>query len=288
MLILCNLVVLYKYKKSFKLREIDILTKEGEIRKRKDMCSMGNRTSTKSKGASATIISVGDEILSGDVVDTNSAWLAKGLSAQGVAVEKIMVVGDYEEVISEAIKSCNSDFVFVMGGLGPTHDDVTREGVAEGVGKELERNEEAERALKAKYGISGTLLKMADMPAGSEVIENPVGVAPGFKIDNVIVMPGVPEEMRGMFDSIASFFRAENAIKEEEWIATDKAEHELLGVLNEAVKRFADVKIGSYPYVDRVEGGVERTYKTRIKLLSVDPEALKSAKRWLEERIRIC
>ncbi len=237
------------------------------------------------KGKGATIISIGDEILSGDVVDTNATWLAKRLSVQGVAVEKIMVVGDDEEEISEAIKSCNSDFVFVMGGLGPTHDDVTREGVAEGVDKELERNEEAERALKEKYGISGTLLKMADMPAGSEVIGNPVGVAPGFKIDNVIVLPGVPEEMRGMFDSIASFFRAENGIKEEEWITTNKAEDEILEALNEAVMRFTSVKIGSYPYVDRGGVGVEMAYKSRIKLISTDPEALKRAKRWLEERI---
>lgn len=233
----------------------------------------------------ATIISIGNEILSGDIVDTNSAWLAKRLSTQGVAVERIMVVGDDEEAICEAIKSCNSDFVFVVGGLGPTHDDVTREGVAKGVGNELERNEEAERKLKEKYGISGVLLKMADMPTGSEIIENPVGAAPGFKIDNVIVMPGVPEEMREMFTGIAPLFRAEDAIKEEEWITTDKGEHEILEVLNEAVNRFADVKIGSYPYVDKREGGAERTYKLRIKLLSADTEALKRAKRWLEERI---
>lgn len=240
----------------------------------------------KGKGASATIISVGNEILSGDVVDTNSAWLAKRLSTQGVDVEKIMVVGDDMEAISEAIKSCNSDFVFVMGGLGPTHDDVTREGVAKGVGKELERNEEAERALKEKYGISGTLLKMADMPEGSEIIANPVGVAPGFRVDNIFVLPGMPEEMRGMFDGIASFFRYDKGIRKEEWIMTDKSEHEILEVLNEAVKEFVDVKMGSYPYADREDE--EKSYKLRIKLLSADPEALKYAKRWLEERIRIC
>ncbi len=110
---------------------------------------MGNKASAKAK--SATILCVGDEILSGDVVDTNSAWLAKRLSAQGVGVEKIMVIGDDVDAISAALKTCNSDFVFVMGGLGPTHDDITREGVAKGVGKALERNEEAASVLKAKY-----------------------------------------------------------------------------------------------------------------------------------------
>jgi molybdenum cofactor synthesis domain-containing protein len=236
------------------------------------------------KSKSATIISVGDEILSGDVVDTNSTWLAKRLSMQGVDVEKIMAVGDDVDAIGEVIRSCHSDFIFVMGGLGPTHDDVTREGVAKGVGKELERNEVAERALRAKYGIKDSLLKMADMPVGSEVIANPIGVAPGFRTDNIIVLPGVPEEMMSMFDEIASLFRDDKGIRKEGWIMTDKSEHEILEVLNEAVKEFVDVKIGSYPYVDRKGEG----YKLRLKLLSADPEALKHAKRWLEERIRIC
>ncbi len=148
------------------------------------------------KGKNATIISVGNEILSGDVVDTNSTWLAKRLSTQGVAVEKIMVVGDDVEAISEVIKSCHSDFVF------------------------------------------------------------------------------------------ASFFRDDRGIRKEGWIMTDKSEHEILDVLNEAVKEFADVKIGSYPYVDREGEG--KSYKLRLKLLSADPDALNRAKRWLEERIRTC
>ena len=245
------------------------------------MYNMGNKASAKAK--SATILCVGDEILSGDVVDTNSAWLAKRLSAQGVGVEKIMVIGDDVDAISAALKTCNSDFVFVMGGLGPTHDDITREGVAKGVGKDLERKEEAASALKDKYGLNDSLLKMADMPAGSEVIANPVGAAPGFWVDNVIVMPGVPEEMKAMFEGIASSFRDENAIRKEEWIMTDKPEDEILDVLNEAVKRFANVNIGSYPYLDK-KGGV-KGYKSRIKLLSTDRVALKRAKKWLEARI---
>jgi len=169
------------------------------------------------------------------------------------------------------------------GGLGPTHDDVTREGVAKGVGKELERNEAAERELKEKYGISGTLLKMADMPEGSEVIANPVGAAPGFRVDNVFVLPGMPEEMRGMFDDIASFFRDDKGIRKEDWIMTDKSEHEILDVLNEAIKKFVNVKMGSYPRTDSSDE--EKSYKLRIKLLSADSDALKRAKRWLEERI---
>jgi len=233
------------------------------------------------KGKDATIINIGDELLRGDIADANSSWLAKRLFTQGVAVKKIMVVGDDEGEISEAIKSSKSDFVFVIGGLGPTHDDVTREGVAKAVGKSLTRVEEAERILTDKYGLSGILLKMADMPTGSEVIGNPVGTAPGFKVDNVIVMPGVPEELRGMFEGIASSFRDDNAIMAEEWILTDKPEHEILDVLNEAVRTFTDVKIGSYPYL----AGDEQTYKGRIKLVSRDTEAIRRAKKWLEESL---
>lgn len=245
------------------------------------MYNKGNRASTKARRA--TIINVGNEILSGDVVDTNSAWLAKRLSAQGVGVEKIMAVGDDVEAISGAIKSCNSDFIFVMGGLGPTHDDITRDGVAKGVGKDLERNEEAARVLKEKYGINDRLLIMADLPSGSEVVANPVGAAPGFWVDNVIAMPGVPEEMKAMFEGIASFFRDDTAIRKGEWIMSDKSEHEILDVLNEAVKRFTDVNIGSYPYID--PDGDGKSYKLRIKLLSGDSDARNRAKSWLEERI---
>jgi len=242
---------------------------------------MGNRTSTKSK--TATILGVGNELLSGDVVDTNSAWLAKKLSAQGVLVEKIMVVGDDVDAISTALTSSNSEFVFVMGGLGPTHDDITRDGVAKGVGKALERNEAAASVLTDIYGLNDSLLRMADFPTDSEVIANPVGAAPGFRVDNVIVLPGVPEEMKAMFEVIASSFRVENAIRAEEWIMTDKPEDEILDALNEAVKMFTDVNIGSYPYL--YGKGEGKGYKTRIKLLSTDLDALKRAKEWLEERI---
>jgi molybdenum cofactor synthesis domain-containing protein len=243
---------------------------------------MNNRLRT--RGKNATIICVGDELLRGDIVDTNSAWLAKRLATLGVAVKKILVVGDDEEEISEAIQSCNASFVFVIGGLGPTHDDVTREGVAKGVGKALMRNAEAERMLKKDYRINGLLLKMADMPAGSEVINNPVGAAPGFTVDNVTVMPGVPEEMRGMFEGIASALRDDTAIMEEGWVLTNKPEHEILDVLNEAVRTFPDVTIGSYPY--STDEGPERTYNVRIKLIAPNHETIKHVKRWLEERIQ--
>ena len=233
------------------------------------------------KGKSATIINIGDELLRGDIADTNSSWLAKRLFSQGVAVKKIIVVGDDKVEICEAIKSSNSDFVFVIGGLGPTHDDVTREGVAKAVGKSLTRNEVAKRTLTAKYGLTGILLKMADMPTGSEVIDNPVGAAPGFMVDNVIAMPGVPEELRGMFEPIALSFRDDDAIMVEEWILTDKPEHEILDILNEAVRRFTDVTIGSYPYM----AGDEQTYKVRIKLISRDTATIKHAKMWLEARL---
>ncbi|MHC1635605.1 MAG: competence/damage-inducible protein A [Candidatus Methanospirareceae archaeon] len=233
----------------------------------------------------ATIISVGDEILSGDVIDTNSKWLAKKLCKQGVSVKRIIVVGDDKDEIGEAISNCSTDFIFVIGGLGPTHDDITREGVAKGVGCKLERNEEAERILREKWGIEGDLLRMADMPSGSKSIENPVGVAPGFIIRNIIVLPGMPEEMKAMFESISPMFFSKEGIKGEEWIETERAEHEILDILNEAVRRFADVKIGSYPYIKR--GGGKEGYRLRIKLESLNENSLKEAKRWLKEALEL-
>lgn len=222
----------------------------------------------------AEIITIGDEILAGDIVNTNATWLAKKLNSMGVRVEKITAVGDDAEKIAKAIKSSEADWVLVTGGLGPTHDDVTREGIARALGKKLVRNEQAARMIQRR-DINPRQLVMADLPEGAIPIENPAGVAPGFIIENIIALPGVPRELEAMFPLIAFKFTACEIFVE--WIQTTKREVELVEVLNEAVKQFPEVKIGSYPAREIV----------RIKLTSASAKAVELAKLWLEENIKI-
>ncbi|MHC1585430.1 MAG: competence/damage-inducible protein A [Candidatus Syntropharchaeia archaeon] len=229
----------------------------------------------------ASIVSVGDEILEGEIANTNGAWLAKQLSERGVSMVMMIVVGDDLEEIKKALKMCDSDWIFVTGGLGPTHDDVTREGVAAALGKELKRNKEAEKMLIEKFNIHGELLHLADLPEGSEVIENPVGVAPGFIVENIVVLPGAPEEMREMFLLISHRFRGK--IPKIEWIITRRAEHTMIHIIKEFLERFPDVKIGSYP-VHEIRNG-KRMYEVKIRLSSTNYDMLREAKNWLEENL---
>ncbi len=220
----------------------------------------------------AEIITIGDEILAGDIVNTNATWLAKKLNSMGVKVERITAVGDDAERIAEVIKSSEANWVIVTGGLGPTHDDVTREGVARALGKKLVRSEQAARMIQQK-DINPLQLVMADLPEGAIPVENPAGMAPGFIIDNIIVLPGVPRELEAMFPLIESKFKSSKLFIE--WIQTTKREVELVEVLNEAVKQFPEVKIGSYPAREIV----------RIKLTSASAKAIELAKLWLEKKL---
>ncbi len=195
----------------------------------------------------ASIITIGDEILSGDITNTNATWIAKRLHDNGVVVRMCAAIGDEIEDISKLIHFCEemADWIFITGGLGPTHDDITREAIAYATGKELVQNEEARSLLIPRFGAGKHTLKLCELPEGCEVIDNPVGAAPGFIVDRLIVLPGVPEEMEAMFNSIADRFLDDAPVVK--WITLPRYEVELADLLREAAERFPDVKIGSYP-----------------------------------------
>jgi molybdenum cofactor synthesis domain-containing protein len=220
----------------------------------------------------AEIITIGDEILAGDVLNTNATWLAKKLNSMGVKVEKITVIGDDAEKIAQVVKSSKAEWIIVTGGLGPTHDDVTREGIARALGRKLLRNEQAAKMIQQKDS-NPLQLVMADLPEGATPIENPTGMAPGFIVENIIALPGVPRELEAMFQAIEFKFKASRLFIE--WIETKKREVEIVEVLNEAVKLFPEVKIGSYPSKEMV----------KIKLTSTSARAIELAKLWLEKKI---
>ena len=231
----------------------------------------------------ATIINIGDELLSGDTVNTNASWLSKRLVERGIEVKKVLVIEDDIQVIAKEINDCMTDLLFITGGLGPTHDDITREGVALAFGVPLVRDQDALAMMRARYDLTEPSLVMADLPKGSVPIENPVGVAPGFIInDSVYIIPGVPREMKGMFAKIEHLFEGEN-IYSETIVCFGGKESELAKLMKESTVRYPSVKVGSYPSTEVIEGGDKPPL--RIKLSGKSAVDIKIAKDFLEREI---
>ncbi len=220
------------------------------------------------------IVAVGDELLSGDTVNTNAAWLGKRLTERGADVERVTVVPDRIADIARVVNeyAAEHDAVIVTGGIGPTHDDITMDGVAAAVGRSLETNETVLEWLtdERDYIRSDLTDGTADLPAGARPLHNMTGVAPGCVVENIYVLPGVPEEMRAMFESVASAFTGERRYTGS--LVIGEPESALIERLRELQERFG-VKVGSYPG-DNV----------RVKIESTDEETVDEAVSWLRER----
>jgi molybdenum cofactor synthesis domain-containing protein len=223
----------------------------------------------------AAIVTVGDELLTGDTTDTNASWLAGELTDRGVAVERITTVPDRESDIARVVNEYRAayDAVIVTGGVGPTHDDVTMAGVAAATGRDLELNEEALEWLTTHGGYAADDLDEGTtaLPAGARVLHNEVGVAPGCVIEGVYVMPGVPVEMKAMFESVAAEFAGER--DHVRFVETTEPESELLDRLA-AVREEFEVTVGSYP-----------GETVRVKFSGADEETVETAAAWLRERV---
>jgi molybdenum cofactor synthesis domain-containing protein len=221
------------------------------------------------------IVTVGDELLAGDTVNTNAAWLGQQLSERGVAVERVVTlpdrVGDIAKVVNEYRAAY--DAVLVTGGLGPTHDDLTMDGVAAAFGRDLVENEAVYEWLDEERGYARENLaeRTAYMPDGAELLENPVGVAPGCRIGDVYVLPGVPAEMKGMFETIADEFAGETRYVEH--VEADEPESTLIDRMADLRERY-DVTVGSYP-----------GETVRIKISGTDETVVTEAAAWLRERV---
>ncbi len=164
--------------------------------------------------ATATVLTIGNELVSGDVPNTNASWLAKRLAALGVETRLTAAVPDEIDTIAEFIRreSPRVDVLLVTGGLGGTPDDLTREAIAATFDVPQVEHPEAAAALRERFrGDPEYAARWALLPAGSRPLENPLGGAPGFAIANVYVLPGLPSEMEAMFDAIAEEFRRGNA-----------------------------------------------------------------------------
>jgi molybdenum cofactor synthesis domain-containing protein len=197
----------------------------------------------------AAILTIGNELTSGDVPNTNATWLAQRLERLGVKVLIAASVPDETDAVARFLRreSADVDFVLVTGGLGGTPDDLTREAVAAAFGVGQEVVPELADALRGRFAHDPEYAaRWAALPVGSEPIENPLGGAPGFVIENAYVLPGLPAEMEAMFASIETRFSGAPPIGS--WRRTYEArESELVGILVAAGERFPGLLVGSYP-----------------------------------------
>lgn len=200
----------------------------------------------------AALIIIGNEILSGRTRDANLQFLGNQLNEIGIRMMECRIIPDIEALIVKTINYCrkNYDYVFTTGGIGPTHDDITAAAVAKAFETRLERHPEAEAMLLNRYKadeVTPARMKMADIPLGASLLANPVSTAPGFRLDNVFVMAGVPRIMQSMFNEYAHELTGGKKMLSAS-ITSYVPEGEIGDSLGEIQSRYPDVDIGSYPF----------------------------------------
>lgn len=229
----------------------------------------------------AALLTIGNEVVSGDIVNTNAAWLAQRLEGLGVKVEVAASIPDEIEAVSDFVnrERMRVDYLFVTGGLGGTPDDLTREAMSAAFGiPQIEVPELAEELRRRFPKHPDYAARWAQLPAGSRPLRNPKGGAPGFVLENVWVLPGLPAEMEAMFDAYADQFEGDNPIAS--WRRAYKTrESDVVHLLTAATVRWPNVSIGSYPRF--LPDGPE----VEIVLKSADPRSLGQAVAWLEPEL---
>ena len=225
----------------------------------------------------AAMLVIGDEILSGRTRDANMHHLAGRLTEVGIDLREARVVSDDREAIIAAVRSLSEgyDHVFTSGGIGPTHDDITADCIAAAFGAEIDVREDARAILQAHYESSGqdlnaARLRMARIPEGAALIDNPVSAAPGFTLGNVHVMAGVPSIFEAMVASVLPTL-AGGAPLVSKTLRTERGEGDIAGPLSEMTVQHTDLSFGSYPFVKNGKFGVN------IVVRGPDPERVDAA-----------
>jgi nicotinamide-nucleotide amidase len=230
---------------------------------------------------SASILTIGNELVSGDTPNTNASWLARRLAPLGVKVRLMAALPDEIDAIADFVRAeaPRVDFLLVTGGLGGTPDDLTREAIAAAFGVPQEELPEVAADLRARFTRNPEYAaRWAMLPRGSRPLANPHGGAPGFAIENVYVLPGLPSEMEAMFASIEEEFRRGTPI--ESWRRVYRTYESVISpMLAETGARWPNVLVGSYPSFGA------RGFAVEIVLKSSDVAALAAASAWLESAI---
>ena len=220
---------------------------------------------------------IGDEVLSGRTEDKNINFIAKRCDNIGVSVNEVRIIPDDKETIKNTVLECYKkfDYIFTTGGIGPTHDDITTESIASAFNLDVQINPEALKRLKDHYKKSNVELndariKMAKIPKGAKLIDNPVSSAPGFIVENIYVLPGVPKILQAMFKNLEDEIKGiTNMVSKN--IIVYSPEGEIADFLESIQNEFADISIGSYPYFRPPDVG------TNIVLRSIDKNLINEA-----------
>ena len=239
---------------------------------------MGNPT--------AAMLVIGDEILSGRTRDANMHHLAGELTKTGIDLTEVRIVSDDHNAIIDAVRTLSSNYnhVVTSGGIGPTHDDITADAVAAAFAVSIDVREDAYMILKAYYGEQGkdlneARLQMARIPDGATLIENPVSAAPGFTIENVHVMAGVPRIFQAMLANVLPMLSGGKTVLSDT-LRVDQGEGDIAKPLSDVAAQFDTLSFGSYPFQN------DAGYGTNIVIRGTDPDLLARAKVELMRALR--
>ncbi len=225
----------------------------------------------------AAILVIGDEILSGRTRDANMHYLAGELSAKGIDLKEARIISDDIAGIAGAVNALRAryDHVFTSGGIGPTHDDITADGIAAAFGLPLGVRDDAREILAKHYARTGAelndaRLRMARIPEGAVLIENPISAAPGFSLENVHVMAGVPNIFQAMVASLLPRLTGGMPLLSQT-LRIERGEGAIAKPLSDLAREFGDLSIGSYPFIQN------GAYGTNIVVRGTDGARLDAA-----------
>jgi molybdenum cofactor synthesis domain-containing protein len=213
------------------------------------------------KNPTACLLVIGNEVLSGRTRDANIQFLATGLGELGIPMREVRVIPDVPETIIITVNEVRRkfDYVFTTGGIGPTHDDITSECIAAAFGVPWEHHPVAFPRMEASYkpgDFNAARQRMATMPRGAELIESSISVAPGFQMENVYVMAGVPRVMQSMFEWLAPRLKGGAKIEMRAVHVLGLPEGTIADGLGAIQKRYPDLDLGSYPFYRPTGSGV--------------------------------
>jgi molybdenum cofactor synthesis domain-containing protein len=238
-----------------------------------------------SSAPTAAILVIGNEILSGSTQDANTSYIAKHMGLRGIRIMEARAVPDIPSEIVDAVNALRKKYtyVFTTGGIGPTHDDITADCIAQAFGLPIGVRDDARKLLEDYYARQGVSvnearLRMARIPDTAELIDNPVSVAPGFRIENVFVMAGVPKIMQGMLAHVDRLTAGGPPVLSRT-IACDQKEGDIAADLARIQKDYPDIDIGSYPR--NIDGP-----RLKIALRGTDAVRLENATQEVAEMVR--
>ena len=231
----------------------------------------------------ASLVIIGDEILSGRTEDKNLPYLAKWLGNLGIHLSEVHIVLDNEDDIIESVNTLRKkyEYVFTTGGIGPTHDDITTDSIAKAFGVETRIDDDALEKMKEFLDgkeLTEPLLKMLHIPEGGELIYSPATKAPGYKIENVFVMAGIPKIMQGMLEGMYDYLEKGEVVHSRSFDIL-VGESFFAENLEEIQQEFQNISIGSYPF------SRDGKYGATIVLRSIDDSALDRCEILIKELI---